>query len=504
MIVLTLPEIAAVVGGEVVDDPDGVVVRGAATVDSREVEPGGLFAAFVGERSDGHDFAAAAVAAGAAAVLGSRPTGHPCVLVDDPRAALASLAHHVLGLLPDVTVLAVTGSQGKTSTKDLLAGVLAHHSGPGGTVATRGSFNNELGLPLTVLRAGPGTRFLLLEMGARGIGHLRELCRIARPDVSLVLNVGKAHLGEFGTQDDIATAKGELVEALAADGVAVLNADDHRVAAMAARTAGRVTTFGRAHEAPDDAPTVGYADVRLDAEGRPRFVLVADGRRVPVSLQLVGAHHVPNAAAAVAAATAVGIGLEEAAASLATVTALSRWRMEVAHRADGVVVVNDAYNANPDSMRAALEALVAIGAGGSARRRVAVLGEMKELGASADAEHAEVGRLARSLGVDVLLAVGEAARPALAGFDATHGLDGMHGDDGEDGMAGQSDQVRTPQAVEAADNEAAVRWLDAHLRADDVVLVKASRGARLDEVAASLLAGTVPGHASSEVPGVRA
>ncbi|QIK66895.1 UDP-N-acetylmuramoyl-tripeptide--D-alanyl-D-alanine ligase [Nocardioides sp. HDW12B] len=491
MIALTLPEIAAVVGGEVVDDPDGVVVRGAASVDSREIEPDGLFAAFVGERSDGHDFAGAAVAAGAAAVLGSRATGHPTVLVEDPQAALGALAHHVLGRLPDVTVLAVTGSQGKTSTKDLLAGVLAAHAE---TVATRGSFNNELGLPLTVLRAGTGTRFLLLEMGARGIGHLRELCAIARPDVSLVLNVGKAHLGEFGTQDDIATAKGELVEALTPDGVAVLNADDPRVAAMAARTAGRVVTFGTlgstlpTDEVPTDvvaaafardAPTVGYADVRLDAEGRPTFALVVEWRRVPVTLQLVGAHHVPNAAAAVAAAAAVGIGLEEAAASLAGVSTVSRWRMEVARRADGVVVVNDAYNANPDSMRAALEALVSIGAGGSARRRVAVLGEMKELGASADAEHAEVGRLARSLGVDVLLAVGEAARPALTGFDATHG------DDGEDGMAGQSDQVR---AVAAADNEAAVRWLGEHLRADDVVLVKASRGARLDEVAAALLA----------------
>jgi UDP-N-acetylmuramoyl-tripeptide--D-alanyl-D-alanine ligase len=516
VIALSLPEIAAVVSGSVVDDPDGVVVRGAASVDSREVDTDGLFAAFVGERSDGHDFADAAVAAGAVAVLGSRPTGHPTVLVDDPRAALAALAHHVLGQLPDLTVLAVTGSQGKTSTKDLLAGVLTDHSGPGGTVATRGSFNNELGLPLTVLRAGPETRFLLLEMGARGIGHLRELCAIARPDVSLVLNVGKAHLGEFGTQDDIATAKGELVEALTPDGVAVLNADDPRVSAMAARTRARVTTFGRARDAavPDDvptraaaaldvpdAPTVGYADVRLDDEGRPAFTLVGEGRRVPVTLQLVGAHHVPNAAAAVAAATAVGIGLEEAAASLATVSTLSRWRMEVSRRSDGVVVVNDAYNANPDSMRAALEALVAIGAGGSARRRVAVLGEMKELGASADAEHAEVGRLARSLGVDVLLAVGEAARPALAGFDedppATGGTGasgttyGTHGDEREDGMAGQPGQERTPVGVAAADNEAAVRWLAEHLRVDDVVLVKASRGARLDEVADAVLGAEV-------------
>lgn len=496
MIALTLTEIADVVGGRVVDDPDGVVVSGAATVDSREVEPAGLFAAFVGEHSDGHDFADAAVAAGAAAVLGSRPTGHPTVLVDDPRDALAALAHHVLGRLPDVTVLAVTGSQGKTSTKDLLAGVLAAGDE---TVATRGSFNNELGLPLTVLRAGPTTRFLLLEMGARGLGHLRELCAVARPDVSLVLNVGKAHLGEFGTQDDIATAKGELVEALEPDGVAVLNADDPRVAAMASRTVGRVTTFGRRRDAGQEQPTVGFADVRLDDEGHPRFTLTVGGRTVPVTLRLVGAHHVPNAAAAVAAAVAVGIDLELAAASLGAVATVSRWRMEVTRRADGLTVVNDAYNANPDSMRAALEALAAIGAGGPARRRVAVLGEMKELGASADAEHARVGRLARSLGVDVLLAVGEAARPALDGVadrdpDDADRRDENDVPDGKDGMAGQPGHARGhargTEAVYAADNQAAVGWLAENLRADDVLLVKASRGARLDEVAAAVLADT--------------
>ena len=500
MIALTLTEIAAVVGGRVVDDPDGVVVTGPATVDSREVDPSGLFAAFVGEHSDGHDFADAAVAAGAAAVLGSRVTGHPSVLVDDPRAALAALAHHVLGRLPDVTVLAVTGSQGKTSTKDLLAGVLADHTGPDGTVATRGSFNNELGLPLTVLRAGPGSRFLLLEMGARGIGHLRELCAVARPDVSVVLNVGKAHLGEFGTQDDIATAKGELVEALEPGGVAVLNADDPRVAAMAERTVGRVVTFGRAptgaagtaHATAATAataqPSVGFDDVLLDEQGRPSFTLVARGRRVPVTLHLVGAHHVANATAAAAAAVAVGVDLEAAAASLASVATLSRWRMEVTRRADGLTVVNDAYNANPDSMAAALEALTAIGAAG-ATRRVAVLGEMKELGASADAEHLRVGRLARSLGIDVVLAVGEAARPALEGAaddEARNGGDGMAGQPGP----GQHGHRRGTEAVYAADNEAAVRWLAEHLRADDVLLVKASRGARLDEVATAVLADT--------------
>ena len=214
---------------------------------------------------------------------------------------------------------------------------------------------------------------------------------------------------------------------------------------------------------------------------------------MPVALRLVGAHHVANAAAALAAAVAVGVAPESAATALGAVATVSRWRMEVTQRPDGLTVVNDAYNANPDSMRAALEALAAIGAGGPVRRRVAVLGEMKELGASADAEHARVGRLARSLGVDVLLAVGEAARPALDGVadrdpDDEHDADDVQ--DGKDGMAGQPGHARGTEAVYAADNEAAVGWLAEHLRSDDVLLVKASRGARLDEVAAAVLADT--------------
>ncbi len=458
---MTLAEIAAVVGGTVHDDPDEVTVTGPAFFDTRTPEPGGLFAAFVGEKVDGHEYAEGAVRDGAAAVLGSRPTGLPTVVVDDPQTALGHLATHVLGQLPDLQVLAVTGSQGKTSTKDMLAAVLAD-AAP--TVATRGSFNNELGLPITVLRSDPGTRFLLLEMGARGIGHLRTLCAIARPDVSLVLNVGKAHLGEFGTQDDIATAKGELVEALAPEGTAVLNADDPRVAAMAARTTATVLTFGTAEPAD-----LRLGQVTLDHDGRPRFTLSQAGATEEVSLRLVGAHHAMNAAAATAAASAVGIGLAEAAASLARVETLSRWRMEVRRRDDGVTVVNDAYNANPGSMQAALEALVAIG--GTSRRTVAVLGEMRELGESATQEHETLGRLAVRLGVHRVVAVGEAAR-------------GVHTGAVE---AGATEE----EAVMVADNDAAVHWLDSELRPDDVVLVKASNGARLFDVAAALLDGRV-------------
>jgi UDP-N-acetylmuramoyl-tripeptide--D-alanyl-D-alanine ligase len=459
VIPLTLSEIAAVVGGAVADDVPGageVVVTGPAFLDSREVVPGGLFAAFAGEKADGHAYAAGAVAAGAAAVLGSRPVGVPAVLVDDPREALQRLARHLLGRLPDLTVVALTGSQGKTTTKDVLAGVLP---AAGATVATAGSFNNELGLPLTVLRADLGTRFLVLEMGARGVGHIAELCRIARPDVSLVLNVGKAHLGEFGTQQDIATAKGELVEALPEAGLAVLNADDPLVSAMAQRTTARVLTFGRA-----DSADVRLGDVQVEPDGCPSFTLAYAGREARVRLRLLGAHMADNAAAAAAVALGVGLDLDTVAARLAEVTAVSRWRMELHELPDGSCVLNDAYNANPDSMAAALRALVAL-AQGRGGRPVAVLGEMLELGESSSAEHRAVGRLAGELGVSRVVGVGPAAAAIVEGARETS----------------------EEEPVQVDDNAAAVTWLRAHAAPGDVVLVKASRGARLDEVASALL-----------------
>ena len=235
---MSLAQVAEVVGGTLHGEPGAgdVVVSGPVVIDGREAGEGSLFAAFVGERVDGHDHVDQAAAAGAVAVLGSRPTGLPTVVVEDVRAALQLLASYVVGRVRaegDLTVVALTGSQGKTSTKDLLAAVLGSAAA---TVATRGSFNNELGMPLTALRVEPDTRFLVLEMGARGRGHIAELCALVRPDVSVVLNVGQAHLGEFGSREAIAEAKGELVEALAGDGTAVLNAGDERVAAMAART----------------------------------------------------------------------------------------------------------------------------------------------------------------------------------------------------------------------------------------------------------------------------
>jgi UDP-N-acetylmuramoyl-tripeptide--D-alanyl-D-alanine ligase len=455
VIPLSLAEVAAVVGGTVDGDPD-VVVSGPAFLDSRHPEAGGLFVAIVGEHTDGHDHAPTAVAGGAAAVIGSRPTGAPTVVVPDVQAALHALAAEVLRRLrqanPALRVVAITGSSGKTSAKDMLAAVL---SDAAPTVATYQSFNNELGLPLTVLRAVPETRFLVLEMGARGIGHVAELCVTAPPDVSVVLNVGLAHVGEFGSQAAIARAKGEIVEALGPDGVAVLNLDDPLVAGMAPRTRGHVSTFGRGPGA-----TVRLESLEVDDLGRASFDLCEGDVRVRVRLRLLGEHQALNAAAVAAVAVALGISLEAVGSSLERIEALSPWRMELHERADGLVVVNDAYNANPDSVRAALETLAGIGRR-TGRRTVAVLGEMRELGEASAEEHRTVGRLTADLGIDKVVVVGEGARPIAdaaraASFYAS--------------LAEAADAVR--------DN----------VRGAEVVLVKASRAARLERLAAALLA----------------
>lgn len=459
---MSLAQIAQVTGGRVVNADPTIEVTAPAVIDSREVQPGGLFVAFVGERADGHDFAAAAMANGAAAVMGSRETTAPTVVVDDVQIALGAVARDVLERRraggSALRVLAVTGSQGKTSTKDLLAHVLA---GKAPTVATAGSFNNEIGLPLTVLRTGPDTEFLLLEMGARGRGHIRDLCAIATPDVSVVLNVGRAHLGEFGSQEAIAAAKGELVEALGVDGVAVLNADDAMVHAMAQRTQGRVVTFGQGGTAD-----LRYTDVHLDDLGRPSLTLSTGEQSVRVAMGLVGAHHAVNAAAAAAAALAVGLDLASIGDALAQVRGLSKWRMELTEPRPGLRLINDSYNANPDSMAAALQTLAEMGRRTGART-IAVLGEMRELGEASWTEHQAVGELTRTLGIDTVVVVGEAA----------------------EGIASMCDSPRRAPDVDAA---VAVVREDVGSAAA-IVLVKASRGAALDRVAAALTEGFASG-----------
>jgi UDP-N-acetylmuramoyl-tripeptide--D-alanyl-D-alanine ligase len=460
VIELSLQEVAEAVSGELTGAPGGTVT-GAVTVDSRTVGAGDLFVALPGERVDGADFVPAAAAAGAAGALSTRPDAAlPVVVVADPVAALGRLAAEVHRRLTagGLLTLGITGSSGKTSTKDLLGQVLAA-AGP--TVSPPGSYNNDIGLPLTVLSADAATRALVLEMGARGRGHIARLCAVAPPRIGVVLNVGSAHLGEFGSADAIAEAKGELVEALPDDGTAVLNADDPRVLGMSGRTRARVLTTGLAADA-----AVRAEDVALDDTARAGFTLVAAGERHPVRLQVVGAHQVANALSAAGAALAAGMAPADVAAALSAAPPRSRWRMEVARRPDGVTVVNDAYNANPESMRAALAAL----AGLPATRRVAVLGGMAELGPGAAEEHRRLGRDAVAAGVDLVVAVGA---------DAVGIADGAR----DAGLPAGEGTVHVP------DRAAARTVLAERVRAGDAVLVKASRAYGLELLAEDLLAG---------------
>jgi UDP-N-acetylmuramoyl-tripeptide--D-alanyl-D-alanine ligase len=475
VIALSLAEVAELAGGEL-HGPGDAVVTGPVVIDSRRAAPGGLFAAIAGEHADGHDFAGDALRRGAVAVLASRPPGDgaPAIVVPDVTTALARLAGAAARRLAadGLLIAGITGSSGKTSTKDLTAQVVER---AGETVAPEGSLNNELGVPLTVLRAAAGTRFLILEMAARGVGHIGALCDIAPPRIGAVLNVGRAHTGEFGSVENIAKAKGELVEALppaAAGGVAILNADDRRVLAMAGRTGARVVTFSAAPSVRGHCPAadVKAAEIALDDLGRASFRLVMPGGMAPVRLRLHGAHHVPNALAAAAIAAEAGMDVPAIADALSSAAARSGKRMDVRERADGVLVINDAYNANPDSMRAGIEALAHISSASfrdSSRRGIAVLGHMAELGDTEAASHAEVGRLAAGAGVAALIAVGDAAGPLLDGARSQPGWDG--------------------EAIAARDIAAALAILSNLLRPGDVVLVKASKSAGLWEVADGLL-----------------
>lgn len=455
MIPMTLAEVAGVVGGRIVDGDPDIVVTVAAS-DDRDCVPGTLFACIKGERVDGHDFIAGARERGAVAALATRPIGSPAVIVDDVVLALGRLASYVIQRLPGTLAIGLTGSSGKTTTKDLLAAILAPH---GETVAPRGSFNSEVGLPLTVLSCTTRTKYLVLEMGMRGTGHIRYLCDIAHPRISGVINVGSAHLELLGSREAIAEAKGEIIEGLPADGTAILHADNPLVMAQRDRTAARILTFGESLDADLRA-----SDVTLDDRARPRFTLHWRDESVPVALTLSGEHQVANALAAAAFALAAGIDLADVVGSLHTYEPSSKWRMEISERPDGVTIVNDAYNANPESTRAALKALAAIGQG---RRTWAVLGEMREIGDTSVEEHDAIGRLAVRLDISRLVAVGEGARPIHLG--ASH--EGSWGD----------------ESAWVPDPDAAISLLLDEVRPGDVVLVKASRSIGLEVVAAALL-----------------
>jgi UDP-N-acetylmuramoyl-tripeptide--D-alanyl-D-alanine ligase len=459
VIPLSLGHIAATTQGTLVGADPNVVVTGTVEFDSRRAGPGGLFVAFAGSAVDGHDYAQAAIERGAVAVIGTRPLDVPTIVVADPLEAIARLAADVIRRLTDITVVGVTGSSGKTSTKDLIAHVLR---GRGAVVAPPGSFNNELGHPWTVLRADADTRFLVLEKGARGVGHIRQLTQIAPPSIGVVLNVGSAHLGEFGSREQIAVAKRELVEALPADGVAVLNFDDPNTRAMSTHTAGRVVGVGLGEDA-----TVRATNVTIDIAGRAAFTIEWGGERAEVRLGLHGEHYIANALSAAAVGFECGMSLPEVVERLGTARPASPHRMDVRERADGTTVIDDSYNANPESMSAGLQSLAAIAAGSQPTRRSwAVLGPMAELGPDSPAQHHAIGALVARLGIHRLLALGEPAAAYCTGAQ----LAGM-----------PAERVHCMLDVDAA-----LRYLDEHLAAGDVVLVKASRAARLERVVEAL------------------
>lgn len=456
MISLTPAEFAEIVGGEL-QTPHGVVspavVHGPVVVDSRLAVAGSVFFAMRGESTDGHEFAAAAVESGAVLVVAERAVsvGVPVIVVPDSLTALADLAREVVARVRAagrLRVVAVTGSNGKTTTKNMLRSIL-ERVGP--VVAPRNSFNNQVGAPLSMLDVGDDTRFLVVEMGASAVGDIARLIAIVVPDVAIVLKVGLAHAGGFGSIEETAKAKAELVTELPPDAVAVLNVDDTRVAGMAALTRARVVTFGLSETAE-----VRAEDVHSSVDGTT-FTLVAGTERVAVNLRILGEHNVMNALAAVAATREFGVTAEDAAVALGTLPRAERWRMELLSAPGGVTVINDAYNASPDSMAAALKALAEVTRG--SHRAIAVLGEMAELGDVADEEHDRLGRLVVRLNIDKLIVVGHGARHI-------HNAAGLEGSwDGE--------------SVLVAGIEEAYDLLSGEVRSGDVVLVKSSNSAGL-------------------------
>jgi UDP-N-acetylmuramoyl-tripeptide--D-alanyl-D-alanine ligase len=460
VIPLRLTELVDVLGGSLVlppgadaDAASALVVSGSVQTNSKLVTAGSIFFALRGEVTDGSLFVSDAVERGAALVVAERAieADVPVLVVSNGVVALADLARLVVARVREagrLRVVGITGSNGKTTTKNLLRAIL---EAEGPTVAPAGSFNNHVGAPITMLQVDESTEYLVSEMGASGEGEIARLVGIAMPDISVVLKVGLAHAGEFGGIEATQRAKSEIVRELPATAVAVLNADDGRVSAMADLTEARVVWFGLSPDAE-----VRAEDVRATASGT-RFTLVADGAAHEVALRILGEHHVSNALAALAVARELGVPLDRAIVAVEAVPRAERWRMEVLQPGGGITVINDAYNASPDSTAAALKTLAQILDPG--QRSVAVLGEMAELGEFAQEEHDRIGRLIVRLNVGKLVVVGNGARH----IHLAAGLEGSW--DGE--------------SVFVPDLDAAYDLLREELRAGDVVLVKSSKSAGL-------------------------
>jgi UDP-N-acetylmuramoyl-tripeptide--D-alanyl-D-alanine ligase len=491
MIEFTAAQIAEITGGRLVADP--AIVPLTVVTDSREASPGSLYVAKPGEHADGHAFIGSAFGAGAVLAMCEREVmdddgaTYPCIVVPDAVLAMGALAAATVARIravraergEDFTVVGITGSAGKTTTKDLLAGIFRSTAAgsvtPTSTIAPQGSYNGEVGVPLTVFRADLSTRYLVVEMGATGIGHIQYLAGMVKPDIGVVLIVGTAHAGEFGGVENIAKAKGELVEALAPEGTAVINIDDPRVRAMEPRTRAQLVFFTAHPESAAEfarrGTVVAAHGATVDAGGSPVFEL-AIGDRAPVHVEsrLIGAHHTGNLLAAASAAHAAGIPAEQIAESLSSQGPSSRWRMQRTERADGVTVINDAYNANPESMRAALQTLADLG---RSRRTWAVLGAMLELGDESIAAHTAVGTLVVRLNIDRLVVVGREARPLYVS------------------AVNEGSWGNETSFVEDAD--AAFSLLEAELAPGDLVLVKSSNGVGLGALGDRIALAQQPG-----------
>ena len=456
MLDLSLKEVARVVDGELHGDSD--IHIQTVTIDSREVQGNSLFCAIVGDRVDGHDFVTSASASGSVASLVSQPVAGPHVLVsktvsgiDPVTHALGKLAAYQREQFGKVNVIAVTGSSGKTSTKDLIGQVLTHH---GETVVPVGSANNELGLPLTILHASNTAQNLVLEMGMRGLGHIKYLCDIARPSIAVVTNVGHAHIGEVGSQENIALAKSEIVCDLSAADIAILNADDPFVSAMRELTRAQVMTYGLSDDADVQAINV---EQRVD--GTSEFDVIIAGETLHITLPLIGQHNVYNALSAIAVARVVGMSSSEIAHALSEVTTVSAWRMQVKQLNSGITLINDAYNANPESMAAALRTLAGLAKRGHSW---AVLGLMGELGSHSQEQHDALGRLAVRLDISHLVVVGQDAKLIYMGASQEGSWDG--------------------ESVWFPDFSTASEYIVEKVSSEDVVLFKASRSAHFEEL----------------------
>lgn len=465
MIRLTLGEIANLIGGEIFGD-QATLITGSVETDSRLITAGALFFAKPGEVTDGHNFVQAAKAAGAVAAVVERrvEVDLPQLVVGNSVRALGLLAKGVLKQVragvdgAGIKVIGITGSNGKTTTKSMLSAILSSQAP---TISPIESYNNEVGAPISVLKIDHSTQYLVAELGAGGIGSIRYLADITDPDIGVVLKVGMAHAGEFGGIETTRLIKAELVEALKADDIAILNIDDSRVAEMAALTQARKVWFGTSSEADYWA-----SDYQLNLNGTSFVLHWPNGEVSQVQLQIIGEHHVMNALAAAAVSDQLGVERASIISALEALPLAERWRMQVSTRADGMVVINDAYNASPESTKAALQTLAQLGRQ-TGRRTVAVLGEMAELGKYSVTEHDAIGRLAVRLNLGLVVAVGAGAKMVHMGASLEGSYDG--------------------ESLYFETIEQALSALRATLEPADIVLVKSSKSANLRYLGDDLL-----------------